>query len=195
MANPLDIAASAIGLDERGKRAALTDYLSTGGANLDPATTAWCAAFVNATLQKAGQKGTGSNMARSFMDWGQPVDRPQRGDIAVFSRGDAKGPFGHVGFFEGYNPDGTIRVLGGNQGDAVSVASYSPSRLLGFRRADSGSGPDQGFSMGAPVTQGNALGYPMQAPQSQQNALSLADYGVKPIMNDPRAFMLGQNYG
>ncbi len=192
MANPLDIAASALGLDERGKRAALSDYLSTGGANLDPATTAWCAAFVNATLQKAGQKGTGSNMARSFMDWGQPVDQPQRGDIAVFTRGDANGPYGHVGFFEGYNPDGTIRVLGGNQGDAVSVANYSPDRLLGFRRAGEG----QSNAMGQ--MQGNALGQPMQAPQTQgaqQNALSLADYGVKPIMNDPRAFMLGQNYG
>ena len=185
MANPLDIAASALGLDERGKRAALSDYLSTGGANLDPATTAWCAAFVNATLQKSGQKGTGSNMARSFMDWGQPVDQPQRGDIAVFTRGDPNGPYGHVGFFEGYNPDGTIRVLGGNQGDAVSVSSYSPDSLLGFRRA----GEDNAMSE---FTRGNALGQPAQP---QQNALTLADYGVKPILNDPSAFMLRPNYG
>lgn len=186
MANPLDIAASALGLDERGKRAALSDYLSTGGANLDPATTAWCAAFVNATLQKAGQKGTGSNMARSFMDWGQAVDKPQRGDIAVFSRGDANGPYGHVGFFEGYNPDGTIRVLGGNQGDAVSVASYSPDRLLGFRRAGDGANAMAGGM------QGNVLGQPEQPPK---NALTLADYGVSPIMNDASAFMLRPNYG
>jgi uncharacterized protein (TIGR02594 family) len=192
MDNPLEIAASALGLDERGKRAALSDYLSTGGANLDPATTAWCAAFVNATLQKAGQKGTGSNMARSFMDWGQPVDQPQRGDVAVFTRGDANGPYGHVGFFEGYNPDGTIRVLGGNQGDAVSVANYSPDRLLGFRRAGDSTGQMQGSFSGQQQMQGNALGQPSRP---QQNALSLTDYGVKPIMNDPNAFMLGRNYG
>lgn len=135
MQQALDVAARALGLNEGDKRAALQDYLTTGGANLDPATTAWCAAFVNATLQQAGYEGTGSNMARSFMEWGQAVDTPQRGDLAVFTRGDPNGPFGHVGFFDGYNADGTIRVLGGNQGDAVSIASYDPSRLLGFRRA------------------------------------------------------------
>ena len=134
--NPIDLAAQQLGLNESDKAAALSDYLNNGGANLDPATTAWCAAFVNATLQQSGQQGTGSNMARSFMNWGQPVDQPQRGDLAVFSRGDPNGPYGHVGFFDGYNPDGTIRVLGGNQGDAVSVASYSPNALLGFRRGE-----------------------------------------------------------
>jgi hypothetical protein len=74
-------------------------------------------------------------MARSFMDWGQPVQQPQRGDVAVFSRGDPNGPYGHVGLFEGIGPDGKIQVLGGNQGDSVSVAGFDPSSLLGFRRA------------------------------------------------------------
>ncbi len=131
----MGIASSALGMNETDQAAAIQDYLKTGGANLDPATTAWCAAFVNATLKKGGYEGTGSNMARSFLDWGQEVDKPTRGDLAVFSRGDPNGPYGHVGFFEGYNPDGTIKVLGGNQGDAVSYASYSPDALLGFRRA------------------------------------------------------------
>jgi uncharacterized protein (TIGR02594 family) len=169
MQNALDTAARAIGLNEGDKRAALQDYLTTGGASLDPATTAWCAAFVGATLKQSGYEGTGSNMARSYLDWGQPVDQPQRGDIAVFSRGDPNGPFGHVGFFEGYNPDGTIRVLGGNQGDAVSVAGYDPSRLLGFRRAE-GAAPQNAFAM------------PGQQQPPNQNALAqrptLADFGV-----------------
>lgn len=134
--NAFDLAAANIGLNETGKKAALQDYLTTGGANLDPATTAWCAAFVNATLQQSGGTGTGSNMARSFMEWGTGVSEPQRGDLAVFSRGDPNGPFGHVGFFDGYNQDGTIRVLGGNQGDAVGYANYSKADLLGFRRGD-----------------------------------------------------------
>lgn len=130
----MKIAGSQLGLSERDQAAAIRDYLKTGGANLDPQTTAWCAAFVNATLKKAGMEGTGSNMARSFLDWGEEVDDPRQGDLAIFSRGDPSGPFGHVGFFAGYNPDGTIRVLGGNQGDAVSYANYSPGSLLGFRR-------------------------------------------------------------
>lgn len=132
--NALDIAGSALGLNEHGKKAALQEYLSNGGQNLDPATTAWCAAFVDATLAQAGQKGTGKLNARSYLDWGQEVSEPQVGDIAVFSRGDPNGWQGHVGFYQGRNPDGTINVLGGNQGDSVSVQAYSPDRLLGYRR-------------------------------------------------------------
>lgn len=134
----MEIAGSQLGLNEQQQADAIQKYLATGGAGLDPATTAWCAAFVNATLKQGGMEGTGSNMARSFMDWGQGVDEPARGDLAVFSRGDPNGPYGHVGFFEGYNPDGTIRVLGGNQGaqGSVSISNYSKDRLLGFRRGN-----------------------------------------------------------
>lgn len=130
----LDIAGSAIGLNETDKAAALNDYLQNGGVNLDPQTAAWCAAFVNSTLSQAGMEGTGSNLARSFMEWGNPVDQPRAGDIAVFSRGDPNSWQGHVGFYQGTNPDGSINVLGGNQSDAVSVASYPANRLLGYRR-------------------------------------------------------------
>lgn len=155
----LSLAASQMGFNERDQQAAIQDYLTTGGANLDPAVTAWCAAFVNATLQQTGIQGTGSNMARSFMDWGQPVTQPQEGDLAVFSRGDPSGPYGHVGFFKGYDDQGNIMVLGGNQGDAVSIAPYSPDRLLGFRRAGEGMAQPSGTPqpgmppMGQPMTQ------------------------------------------
>jgi uncharacterized protein (TIGR02594 family) len=173
VANAFDLAARQIGLNENDQRAAIQDYLTTGGANLDPATTAWCAAFVNATLAQTGAQGTGSNMARSFMEWGQAVDQPQRGDLAVFSRGDPNGPFGHVGFFDGYNEDGTIRVLGGNQGDAVSIANYSPSQLLGFRRGEGQ--PGQNALAGQP-------GQP-ELPEEQR------PYEMKTAQIDPRNFM------
>ena len=135
-ADVMRIAGKALGLNENQQNEALKDYLATGGQNIDPATRAWCADFVNATLGQAGMKGTGSGMARSFLNWGQEVTQPQVGDVAVFTRGDPNGPYGHVGFFAGYNPDGTIKLLGGNQGDSVSYASYSPDDLLGFRRAN-----------------------------------------------------------
>ena len=173
---PFDLAAKQLGMNERDQNAALSDYLTTGGVNLDPATTAWCAAYVNATLAQSGQKGTGSNMARSFMDWGTEVSEPQKGDVAVFQRGDPNGPYGHVGFFDGYNEDGTIRVLGGNQGDGVSIASYSPDQLLGFRR---------GEGMGAPP--GNALAGMTAPQQPPQNALASQDYSG--FLHDPAMFM------
>lgn len=138
MANAFDIAAKQIGLNENDQRVAIQEYLKTGGVNLDPAVTAWCAAYVNATLAQSGQEGTGSNMARDFLKWGQAVDEPQKGDLAVFSRGDPNGPYGHVGFFDGYNEDGTMRILGGNQGDSVSIKNYGKERLLGFRRGGDG---------------------------------------------------------
>jgi uncharacterized protein (TIGR02594 family) len=154
----LSLAASQMGLSETGQRAAIQDYLTTGGANLDPATTAWCAAFVNSTLQQTGVQGTGSNMARSFLDWGQSVDQPQEGDVAVFSRGDPSGPYGHVGFFKGYDDQGNVLVLGGNQGDAVSISPYPRESLLGFRRA--GEAEPQKFAEGglAELTQKYAPG-------------------------------------
>lgn len=129
-------AGQAIGLNERDQKTALQEYLANGGVNLDPATQAWCADFVNATLAQSGMKGTGSSAARSFLDWGKPTDTPNKGDIAVFTRGDPSSWTGHVGFFDGYNPDGTIRVLGGNQSDAVTYTNKDPSTLLGFRTAE-----------------------------------------------------------
>lgn len=135
MTTPYDIAHSLLGAGEVPDRETLTEFMANGGQNLDPVTTAWCAAFVNASLGQAGVEGTGQLNARSFMDWGTPVDQPQLGDIAVFSRGDPNGWQGHVGFYQGTNPDGTINVLGGNQGNAVSISPFSPDNLLGFRRA------------------------------------------------------------
>jgi uncharacterized protein (TIGR02594 family) len=172
------VAAKQLGMNENDQRTALTEFMSNGGVNLDPAVTAWCAAFVNASLAQSGQQGTGSNLARSFLDWGQSVDTPQRGDLAVFSRGDPNGPYGHVGFFDGYNDDGTIRVLGGNQGPngEVSYSSYGADRLLGFRRGQS----DQ--------PQPNALA---AAPQSApaQNALAQPPAPPQIAMTDVNAFM------
>jgi uncharacterized protein (TIGR02594 family) len=133
MANPFDIASTQIGLNEGPDRAAIRDYLTTGGVNLDPATLAWCAAFVNSSLSQAGLKGTNSNMARSFLNYGTAVDQPQRGDIAVFRRGNDP-TLGHVGFFNQMNPNGTISVLGGNQSDSVKYSDYSAADLLGYRR-------------------------------------------------------------
>lgn len=128
-----------MGMNEVEQNDAIRQYLADGGVNLDPAVTAWCAAFVNATLGKQGISGTSSNMARSFMDWGMDASGdPQLGDIVVLERG--KPPFGHVGFFNGYDENGNMRITGGNQGDAVSTASYDPGRVLAVRRPSPGNG-------------------------------------------------------
>ena len=193
MADPFQLAAEQLGMNERDQNAALQEYLTNGGVNLDPAVTAWCAAYMNATLAQSGMKGTGSNMARSFLDWGQEVEKPQRGDVAVFWREDPNGEKGHVGFFDGYNEDGTIRVLGGNQGDSVSYSNYSADQLLGFRRAD-GSPVD---ASGAP--QGNALaamgpaGAPTAPPQNALAQMQQAQFQWQDQRTDPAMFMSRRN--
>lgn len=173
--------AARMGMNERDQNAALSEYLSNGGQNLDPSVTAWCAGAVNAALAESGIEGTGSLAARSFMDWGAPVDDPQQGDIAVFSRGAPGSGQGHVGFFDGYNPDGTIRVLGGNQGDAVSIANYSPDALLGFRREADGQNALSAYA--DPYATPNALAALSEAYDQRRPMPQFATL-------DPNAFMV-----
>jgi uncharacterized protein (TIGR02594 family) len=93
--------------------------------------TPWCAAFVGWCLERAGVPGTGKANARSYLDWGGPLMKPRPGCIVVFSRGGNQAQ-GHVGFAL-REMAGRIDVLGGNQGDAVSIQRYPRDRLLGWR--------------------------------------------------------------
>ena len=98
--------------------------------------TAWCAAFAGSCLKKAGIPHTGKLNARSYLTWGEAV-RPEeavQGDILVFWRVDPNSWQGHVGFFHGKDSDGNYLVLGGNQGNQVSIKTYHKSRLLAVRR-------------------------------------------------------------
>ena len=92
---------------------------------------AWCAAYVGACLERAGIPSTRSLMARSYRAWGERLAEPRIGAIAVFSRGRDPA-LGHVGFWLG-EADGDVVLLGGNQGNAVSVGRYPKSRLLDVR--------------------------------------------------------------
>jgi peptidoglycan hydrolase-like protein with peptidoglycan-binding domain len=66
---------------------------------------------------------------------GKPVANPKPGDIVVFWRESPQSWKGHVGFFMGFNQDGSkVFSLGGNQGDSVSIKAYDAGKVLGFRR-------------------------------------------------------------
>jgi len=94
--------------------------------------TPWCAGFVGAMLEDVGIKSTRSGMARSYATWGQPCG-PVPGAIVVFWRGSKTGTAGHIGFVVGKDQAGNIMTLGGNQGNAVTIAPFSPARVLGYR--------------------------------------------------------------
>lgn len=93
----------------------------------------WCAAFMNWCLQQAGGKGTRSAMARSFLAWGKKVTIPKPGDVVVFKRG-TDGISGHVAFFVSAT-ERSIKVIGGNQSNAVTYTTLNKTNLLGYRRS------------------------------------------------------------
>ena len=111
----------------------IVEYLSStslGDPYRSNDETAWCSSFVNWCVEKAGYAGTDSAWARSWLNWGRPVKKPQRGSIVVLTREGG----GHVGFYAG-ETSANIKVLGGNQSDKVCVANYPRGRVLGYRVA------------------------------------------------------------
>lgn len=111
-------------------------YSTVGHDWVEHDAVAWCAAFTGHCIERSGLRSTRKLNARSYLDWGIPVDLAdaQEGDVVIFSRGDPSGWQGHVGFFVD-TVGASIEVLGGNQADAVNVKRYSNARLLGVRRA------------------------------------------------------------
>lgn len=69
---------------------------------------------------------------RSWLEFGKPTDSPRKGDIVIFWRGSRNGTKGHVGFYQSEDEE-VIRVLGGNQSNAVSITRIPKKHLLGYR--------------------------------------------------------------
>jgi uncharacterized protein (TIGR02594 family) len=127
-ASAVDLALRNEGMHEREDRQAIADYLRKGPNGVNPATTPWCAAYVNSSLQQAGVQGTGSAIANSFQRWGVPVpdaSKVEKGDVVINTNG--LGPNdtgGHVGMATGsrrQREDGTteFEMVSGNKSDMV----------------------------------------------------------------------------
>lgn len=105
--------------------------------------TPWCSAFLNYCCWLADMPRSRSLAARSWLTVGTsiPLSDALIGDVVVLSRGKPPQPDasviaapGHVGFFFGLEGTDKVVLLGGNQGDKVSGASFPKSRILGVRR-------------------------------------------------------------
>ncbi len=110
----------------------ILDYQATTDLAATDDETAWCSAFVCFCLRAAFIKGTGKAAARSYVTWGHELAKPRIGAITVLWRGTRFGWQGHVGFLLGFHKDSLI-MLGGNQGNQVSVQAFPMERLLGYR--------------------------------------------------------------
>jgi uncharacterized protein (TIGR02594 family) len=87
----------------------------------------WCGRFMNWTLTHSGYRGTGSDLAKSFLSL--PHTSPHVGAIAVFGRG---GISGHVGVVSGFDPDGNPIIISGNHGHRVGRGVYPRQRVLAY---------------------------------------------------------------
>lgn len=116
--------------------------------------TPWCAAFVGAVLERSGIRSSRFESARSYLTWGEKLDAPALGAVAVFTRDGG----GHVGFVVGVEADGDLLILGGNQSNAVNIRAFPPKRLSGLRWPS-------GVPLPQPLDAGNAT-----APRSTAEA-------------------------
>jgi len=99
----------------------------------DDSAIAWCSIWMNDVAKAASAEHTSSASARSWLDVGVPIDMPEPGDVVILWRESKTSWKGHVGLFVSEVGD-VINILGGNQGNAVSIKGYRRSRLLGYRR-------------------------------------------------------------
>ena len=99
------------------------------GGNPTGRGSLWCARFMNMVLQHSGYRGTGSDMASSFAQYGQRISGPQVGAIAVMSRGRRGG---HVGIITGVDAKGNPIMISGNNGNRVREAPVSRGRIYAY---------------------------------------------------------------
>jgi uncharacterized protein (TIGR02594 family) len=106
----------------------------------------WCSSFVNWCLAQNGIAGTRSALARSWLDWGEGLEQPVLGCIAVLYRDAPDSWKGHVGFFLRADNE-HVYLLGGNQLGRVCENAYPLASVLGYRWPAAIGGSDQKYSV------------------------------------------------
>lgn len=106
----------------------------------DDSSVSWCGIAMAEAAERAGYKDLIPKDyfgARKWLNLSKKVEfeNIKLGDVVVFWRGSPQDWRGHVGIYISHN-DQNIFVLGGNQGDRVTIAPYAKDRLLGVRRIE-----------------------------------------------------------
>jgi uncharacterized protein (TIGR02594 family) len=124
-----------LGLHETRDRAVLAKWLKSDGKTLgDPSKLPWCGDFVDTAIELAlpdeprpGKLGENPYWALNWLLFGKACN-PAYGAVVAFERPGG----GHVGFLVGQD-EKRFYVLGGNQGDTVSVTPIDRGRARGYR--------------------------------------------------------------
>ncbi|MGL6016368.1 MAG: TIGR02594 family protein [Selenomonadaceae bacterium] len=103
--------------------------------------TAWCASFVNYCLKDSGHsytKDPSSQFASTSKKFVK-IERPVFGAIVVYKHTIKKYGTGHTGFVYAKINDGDYAILGGNQGESITLNPHKgvyldmlKCRLVGF---------------------------------------------------------------
>lgn len=92
--------------------------------------TPWCGLYIAIVMKRGNREVVKDPLwARNWAKFGVKVDSPMLGDLLVFSRGSG----GHVGLYIFENST-HYAVLGGNQGNSVSIVMIAKNRLIASRR-------------------------------------------------------------
>lgn len=101
-----------------------------GAGNMTGTIGPWCADFVSFVLRRSGRAPLASRLAASALSYGPHLPGPRAGALAVMStRG---GPYGHVGFVEGVEPDGSVRLISGNWSHRVARSLAPRTAIVAF---------------------------------------------------------------
>ncbi|TPG53108.1 TIGR02594 family protein [Sphingomonas glacialis] len=95
----------------------------------------WCGLFVSHCIaSQLPREPLPANPlgARAYQTFGKPIS-PQPGAVVVFWRESLESGKGHVGFYVGEDQDRNFLILGGNQGNAVSIIGKPRERFLAAR--------------------------------------------------------------
>jgi uncharacterized protein (TIGR02594 family) len=100
---------------------AIVAYHATTASGAAPDEVPWCSSFVNAAWESRGVRGSRSKAAVSWVTWGVE-SKLRTGAVVHFGKAapDAKGT-GHVALVFAWDAE-WVYVIGGNQGNAVTVA-------------------------------------------------------------------------
>ena len=102
----------------------------------------WCGTFCAQVFKEAGLE---HKIPKEFFrakEWenaGTKLDKPAYGCVVTFTRDGG----GHVGIVVGKTKTGMLKVLGGNQSNAVNIADFDPKRVTAYRWISSGSAPHE----------------------------------------------------
>lgn len=121
-----------MGLHEVQHKARLIDFLKIGRSLGDPATLPWCGDAVESCIAKVlpGEPlPTNPFWAQGWASFGIDVKAPLVGSIGVIRWSASSG---HVGFVAGVD-GGKVVLLGGNQSNAITLASFPRDKFMAFR--------------------------------------------------------------